>query len=231
MYKGSYSKMKLETSSQRTMGEMVNLSTFIGCANIQNLNEILHDDSGNRRFFPIRVESFIKKTSQYNGEGTDLMLEKFTWVKEQGELFPYDFDALPLWKMVNFKWGCFVRDESITAVQAEHRYEPVKQWLENFGAKIITREEYKSHVMNASIPDELKIASTGFLREIFLNMYKLNAMEAKKWSLTKFALELKKLGYESWVKNERGLFRGYTVFAITADWSQIDGKIKFPWND
>ena len=217
-----------EFHSQHTMGEITNLSTFIGAANVYNLSEILHDESGNRRFFPINVHNFINKKLTYVGQFEELVRNKLPWILSTSECFPYCFDSTPLWKIVNHEWPCFIKTEAIDKIQSDHKYEPLKQWISNFSAEFFTQNDYKSLCWKVEKPD-VHLVSTGFLREIFITMFKLNPLESKKWNLTKFAIELKKIGIESWVKNERGLYYKSTVCAIIADWSQIEGKIKLPW--
>lgn len=219
-----------EFHSQHTMGEIINLSTFIGAANVYNLSEILHDESGNRRFFPINIVGFVNKKFIYNGEFSDLIKNKLPWIKSTSECFPYSFDSTPFWKMINHEWPCFIKTDAIQKIQSEHKYEPLKQWISNFSAEFLSQNDYKSLCWKTEKP-EVQLVSTGFLREIFVTMFKLNPLEAKKWNLMRFAIELRKLGIESWVKNERGVFYKHTVCAIIADWSQIEGKIRLPWKD
>lgn len=216
-----------EFHSQRTMGEMSNLSTFIGAANAQNLSEILHDESGNRRFFPIKVIGFLDKKINVLKPEYKMMCEKLSWVLESGECFPHQFDSLPLWKMIDHEWPCFVRNDAIKEVQSEHQYNPVKQWLENFSAEVIPEEQYKSSQRRGELKDTgIELVSVGFLRELFLSMYKPNVFELKKWSIQKFSLSLQNLGISTWKNNERGKFHKYMVVALKADWSQVDQKLK-----
>lgn len=219
-----------EFHSQRTMGEIINLSTFIGAANAHNLSEILHDESGNRRFFPIKVHGFVNKKFNFHGMDHTMIIEKFPWIQKQGECFPYSFDSTPLWKMVDYRWPCFIRTDAVTQIQTEHRYEPLKQWIENFNLQFLSNEEYKANAFKAEKQPDLHLVSVGFLRELFILMYKMSALESKRWNLTRFGTELKKLGIESWIKNERGNFYKCVVCAVSADWAQVEGKIKLPWN-
>ena len=219
-----------EFHSQQTMGEIINLSTFIGAANVCNLSEILHDESGNRRFFPINVHSFVNKKFNYEETDSALIIEKFTWLKNKLDCFPYNFDATPLWKIVNHEWPCFIRVEAISKIQIEHRFEPLKQWLDNFGVSVITESDFKSILKKPEMDDSVKLISTGLLREIFITMYKMNPIEARRWNSTKFGIELRKLGIIPWMKHERGLFYKCLVCALKADWTQIESKMRLPWS-
>lgn len=216
-------------ATQMALGEIFNQSTQIGCANVTNLNEIVHDDSGNRRFFPIHVHGMKRRKLAYRGEGTDLMLEKLDFIEEDN-VFPYEFDAIALWKMVDHDWDCFVEDDSIAAVQLEHRYEPLKQFLENISAQIINEDEYKSLVRKSDMPDDCKLVSIGLLLEIFKTMTKMNNTELKRWNVQKFGLEMKKLGAIPWICNDRALFYKSKVCGLIADWSQIETRMRLPWN-
>lgn len=69
--------------------------SIIFTANSSNFGQVIKDKTGNRRFLPIMIKNM------------------------QG-IIPENFDSIPIWKMINHEWECFVNQEMFRELQKEH---------------------------------------------------------------------------------------------------------------
>jgi hypothetical protein len=123
--KAEWSKLKsiitAEILQPRILGtniqDMVkNKSTFIATANADSLDEKIKDDTGNRRFYPIRIKSFVNIPAFC----CEQVVIK-AMVGSSGTLYPLSFDSTPLWQLVDAEWEFFLPVPEVQRVQAGHR--------------------------------------------------------------------------------------------------------------
>lgn len=123
--KAEWSKLKsiitAEILQPRILGtniqDMVkNKSTFIATANADSMDEKIKDDTGNRRFYPIKVKNFVNIPAFCCEQEVIRSM-----IGESRVLYPLRFDSTPLWQLVDAKWEFFLPVSEIQRVQAGHR--------------------------------------------------------------------------------------------------------------
>jgi|GEM_PF-4784325 len=105
-----------------------NNATFIATANADSLADKIKDDTGNRRFFPIAVSSFVGVPS-FCCEHPLIRL----MIGEGEHLYPLRFDSKPLWSLVDEQWEFFLPVEGVQRIQSYHRaQDEVESFIESF---------------------------------------------------------------------------------------------------
>ncbi|WP_397600882.1 VapE domain-containing protein [Silvanigrella sp.] len=112
-----------EMLSPRILGtnriiQVKNNATFIATANIENLSEKIKDETGNRRFFPIEVKSF--KNVNISIESLNELNYLTESQRQQGNLYPLEFDGSWFWTLIDENWDCFLSLEELSIIQKKH---------------------------------------------------------------------------------------------------------------
>lgn len=93
-----------------------NSATFIATANADSLADKIKDDTGNRRFFPIAVSSFVRVPS-FCCENPIIR----SMIGDGEYLYPLQFDSRALWSLVDEHWDFFLPVEEVKLIQSHHR--------------------------------------------------------------------------------------------------------------
>jgi hypothetical protein len=101
-----------------------NRATFIATANADSLSDKVRDETGNRRFFPILVKSFIEVPAFCCSH--DVIRQM---IGDSTFLYPKTFDGSFLWRLINPDWEFFLPHDEISKVQEAHRSQDA---VENF---------------------------------------------------------------------------------------------------